>query len=322
MTVGGTTDLTAGAANDITLDNAIPGNTFTGDVTIVSGNTVSLRASGNVTMAPSTIGAFLDVISGGTFTVNNFNLKTCEGAQLTVENLVLGFNIEIDAGGSDLTVTSYATSNTISRGGAVDLQTSVTELINRLTTTAKKIFGDVTHDGDINITGLFTGANVITNDLLLLTAGGGIFFNNDVTLNANLDLTADTRGGGATSGQMTGTGTITLRGAGVFSVNASTGVNLTNGGADTTTITENSGTLTVNAGNFSAGTGALTITASNALLTVTGNVTTSGGAISLLGNGISQGAASAINAGSGTVLIDGSSTATGDQHDRLDHDEQ
>ena len=41
LSVGTTTSLTAGAANNITLDNAA--NNFTGAVTVVSGNNVSLR---------------------------------------------------------------------------------------------------------------------------------------------------------------------------------------------------------------------------------------------------------------------------------------
>ena len=337
MTVTGTTSLTAGAANDVTLYNA--SNDFQSDVTVVSGNNVSIQDSGALSMATSTVSAFLDILTGGTFTMAPGNAVTCVGATLTVEDIDIGFGGGVNAGAGDITVTTKTPANTISLGGGADLGISSAELKDRLTTTGIKIVGDISHTGIIQTSGAITG---IGNDVELRTSGGNIIFTNDFGLNANLDLTADTRGGGATTGQVTGAGIITVTGTGVFTVNASAGVNVaggavdiatinndtsgniiftnsngagvsvsgSNGGAGTNTIAESTGALTVDVSDFTATGGTIDITAAG-LLTVTGNVTSGGGNIALLSNGITQGAGSTINAGAGTVAIDADSTAAG-----------
>ena len=66
LSVGTTTSLTAGAANNITLDNAA--NNFTGAVTVVSGNDVSLRDANALILAASTVSGALTLVANGAIT--------------------------------------------------------------------------------------------------------------------------------------------------------------------------------------------------------------------------------------------------------------
>ncbi len=62
LSVGTTTSLTAGAANDITLNNA---NNFGGAVTVVSGNNVTLNDTGALSIASAAVATNFTLTAGG-----------------------------------------------------------------------------------------------------------------------------------------------------------------------------------------------------------------------------------------------------------------
>jgi hypothetical protein len=63
---GGTTSITAGAANNVTLDNAA--NDFTGALTIVSGNSVSIKDANALQLGAATAATSLTLAAGGAIT--------------------------------------------------------------------------------------------------------------------------------------------------------------------------------------------------------------------------------------------------------------
>src|SRR5204863_178250 len=77
LAITGTTSLTAGTANNITLDNA---NDFGGDVTIVSGKDVTLNDTGAISFGTAAVTGNLVVTAGSTI---SFGAAATVGGNLT-----------------------------------------------------------------------------------------------------------------------------------------------------------------------------------------------------------------------------------------------
>ena len=141
LSVVGTTTLTAGAANNITLNNA---NDFS-TVSVVSGNTVVLNDVNALDLGASTISGDLNVTTGGAVTqsgaltvAGNAAFDTSAAATLgsvsftdsnalTLNNSLVGGNLTVTTGAGDITLPAGQTLTvagniTLTPAGAVDLQ--------------------------------------------------------------------------------------------------------------------------------------------------------------------------------------------------------
>jgi hypothetical protein len=87
LTVGGKTSVAAGAANDITLNNAA--NVFGGQVRIVSGNNVTLNDNGAFAFG-----------NGGPSVISGNLVLTAAGPVTQTQPISVGGTTSIDAGGS------------------------------------------------------------------------------------------------------------------------------------------------------------------------------------------------------------------------------
>ena len=141
LTVAGTTTLAAGAANNITLDNA---NDFS-TVSIMSGNTVVLNDVNALNLGASTISGDLSVTTGGALTQSGAltvagnaafdtsaaaalgSVNFTESNALTLNNSTVGGNLTVTTGAGDITLPAGQTLTvagnvTLTPAGAVDLQ--------------------------------------------------------------------------------------------------------------------------------------------------------------------------------------------------------
>lgn len=182
LTINGTTSLAAGAGNDINLDNSL--NDFVGNVSIVSGDNVSITDVNALQMGTSTISGNLALVSNGALTqsgaisvVGNSSLNAG-----TVNNITLN-NASNDFGGA----VSIATANDASITDQNSLMMGESDVKNNLTLTA---IGNITQNAKIKV-----GNNTYLNtpaDITLTHAGndfcndtsksGAVYINNDATL--------------------------------------------------------------------------------------------------------------------------------------------
>jgi len=324
LAVSGTTTMTAGAGNDITLD---AGDHFAGGIGIGSGNNVAITDTGALDLRASTVSGTLDVTASGAIT-DSGALAIAGAATLAAG---AGNDITLDdanlfAGGVGVTSGKNVTLNDT---GALDLAASTVS--GNLSVTAN---GAITDSGAIAVTGATTmaagAANNITLDAGDHFAGGiGITSGNDVTVadTGALALGASTVSGNLSAtahGDITETGALAVTGTSTFTVDTATGkdvkldtqANDFAGGVTIATAnggsTRDIGLRNVNAGATLAGvptTGRnLTVTFDNAAVnlpvtTLTGNLSvTAGGAITDSG-AVSVGGTTTLAAGSGNDIV-------------------
>ncbi len=220
LAVAGTTRLTAGAANDITLNNA---NDFGGAVTVVSGRNVTLNDVGALGLGASTIGGNLVATAAGGLTgsgalsVAGTTLLTAGSASDIVLDGANNF-------GGTVTVTN-GRDVTLRDTGALDLGAS--SIGRNLSITAG---GALTDSGNLAIAGTTTIAAGATNDITLDNAdsfGGAVTVvsGRDVTLRGTgaLELGASTVSGDLSvtaRGPITGGGILSIAGTTLLSAGA------------------------------------------------------------------------------------------------------
>ncbi|MFA5182277.1 MAG: hypothetical protein WC405_13235, partial [Syntrophales bacterium] len=277
---------TAGQAFSYTDSNAVT----VGEVDGMKGITTN---GGTVTLTADNMSLNNVDVSGATIT-------TSGGAvTLTADNMSLNGPVNISSG--NLTLTTRTATTAIQLGGEAADGTGILGLsqdeLNKISTSGGLTIGSTENTGGIEV--ISAGANLsgggITGLSKLQTGGGNI------TLTGNLsapgDLTLDTRGGGATTGQITGGGALTAGagGSGTFTANASTGINLsasnnartvhlnndTSGNVNYTSSVGSGNSLTVD-GTKNGLSGIFSVTESTGDLTVSaGNITTQGSEVSL-----------------------------------------
>ncbi len=207
LTIGTTTSLTAGAANDITLDNA---NNFGGAVTVVSGNNVTLNdtgalsitsaavttnftltAGGAVDLGPSTVGGALSVSTSGAITDsgaldiggttslspgagNSVTLDTATNDFTGAVGMANGTNLTlVDANALVLGTISITGALSVTAGGAITDTGNLT--IGTTTSLTAGAANDITLDNANNFGGAVTvvsGNNVTLNDTSAIDLGG------------------------------------------------------------------------------------------------------------------------------------------------------
>ena len=190
--VGGTATLTAGAANDITLNNAA--NDF-GTVGITSGNNVTLADGNALNLGASTISGILNVTAAGTIT-DSGNLIVTGNTTLAAG---AGNDITLNSAGNNFSTVGVTSGRnvTLADTNALDLGTStVSGTLNVMTN------GSLTQSGALNVTGVTTLSTGTANDIMLDSAGNNfstvaVSSGNNVALTdvTALDLGASTISG-------------------------------------------------------------------------------------------------------------------------------
>jgi hypothetical protein len=306
LAVTGTTAITAGA-NNVTLNRA--GNDFTGAVSVVSGNQVSLRDTNALALGASTVSGDLTLQTGGALT---------QSGALTVTGTTA-----ITAGANDVTLNRAGNDF----GGAVSIASAKNITLND---------SNAMSLGAINATGTVDIAT-LTNDLTLT----GSIDTTDATadaikLNAGKSATAGTAAGG---NLIVSAGTVTTGAGGratlyTGGVAGSTGLTVLVGSgsgrfryhADETTDFSAGGWTALGAGSYAIyrEQPTVTTTASNDSKTYNGLAYSGGnGAVStgfvngdtsaILGGALAYGGTSqgAVNAGSYTIIPGGYSNGRG-----------
>jgi hypothetical protein len=294
LVLGGvTTDNLSGAVtqNAGTLINAatVTGNAGT-SVTLGNANTIvnlgAFTSNGNLTLNDTTGGLTLTgAVNAGPGAVS---IATAGGA------LALGTN-NVSAQGVSLTGTgvTQAAGSTVNAGAGTILVDG--------------------NDGAINLAGALTTTNTTANAVQIIDATTLALPN--ITTAAAGTVTLGGAAGDNLSGAVTQNGTTVIN-TGTLTGNTGGTVTLTNNNTITNlgTFTSN-GNFTLNditgglvlAGAINAGTGAVSIATVGQLLMGGNNVTGQG--VSLIGTGVTQSAASTVNAGAGTIFIDGNDGA-------------
>jgi filamentous hemagglutinin family protein len=264
IAVAGTTTVTAGAANSITLNNA--GNDFTGAVSVVSGLNVSLADANALVLGTSTV--------AGTLGVNTSGAITQSGA---------------------LAVTGAAT---LAAGAANDI--TLNNATNAFANVAVTSGNNVSlRDGN----GFGLGTSTVSGNLAV-AAGGSVTQTgivNAATLSATLTGATSALNLGTSANNIAALGTITTPGG--FSLNNGNNAVAINGAIAATntavSITSGTGATTFGAGGaITSGGGNVTFTSTNAAK-VLGNIDTTGG--TLAGNLLVTGTG-AVAQGAGTTL--------------------
>ncbi|HJT19432.1 MAG TPA: hypothetical protein VJ746_03115, partial [Nitrospira sp.] len=302
VSVAGTTTLAAGAANNITLNNA--GNDFS-TVGITSGHNVALTDVNALNLGVSTVNGTLNVTAGGPLT---------QSGALNIAGITT-----LAAGSNDITLINGA--NNFSTVGVVSGNNVALANANALDLAASTVSGNfnVTTGGPLTQSGAVTAAGTTTlaagaNDITL-TNGGNNFNAVAVSSGNNVSLTsanAMTLNAANVSGNLSiNAGDLTI-GGGVASSGGSINVaatnqltqlgNLTVNGANTVAVSAAGGPITMAAGaTTSSGTGAINYTAGT---DVTLGSLTTGGGVSVIANGGSVFSA----VGSGTNITAGANS--------------
>ncbi|MFO0775093.1 MAG: filamentous hemagglutinin N-terminal domain-containing protein [Nitrospiraceae bacterium] len=275
VTATGTTTLAAGAANDITLNNA--SNNFS-TVAVTTGNNVTLRDSNALALGASTVSGNLDVTTAGAIT---------QSGTLTVAGTTT-----LAAGSANAITLTTATNNfntvTITSGGNVSLRDAGALDLGASTvsgTLGVTTAGAMTQSGPLTVTGATTLTAGAGNTISLTNAANNfstlsIVSGNNVSIadsNA-LILGASTVSGTldiTTNGALTQSGAVTATGTTTLAAGAANDITLNN-------ASNNFSTVAVTSGNN------VTLRDSNALIlgasTIGGNLaTTTGGALSQSG---------------------------------------
>jgi trimeric autotransporter adhesin len=295
LTVAGTTTLSAGPGNDITLADA--GNNFS-TVAVGSGRDVALTDANTLDLGASTISGILDVRTGGAVTQSGAlhvarNATFAAGASndINLSNASNDFSTVAITSGRNVTVQD---SNAVNLGAS-----TVSGTLNVTTD------GSLTQSGALVVTGLTTlsaGAGDITidnpaNNFRSLTISSG---NNVILVDSNaLDLGDSTISGVlnvATSGPLTQSGPLTVAGATTLAAGAGNDITLSN-------PANNFSSVAVTSANN------VTLADANALDLGTSNVSgnlnvTTGGAITDSGNIVVAGITTLAAGSSNDIALD------------------
>ena len=233
LTVIGMTTFTAGAGNDITLNN--PGNNFS-TAAVASGNNITLADINGLDLGGSTmLLGTLNITTGGALTQSGplavsgvTTLATGSGNDITLNNVANDF--------SSVTVAS-ANNVTLADANGLDLGTSTVSGTLNVTTN-----GALTQSGALNVTGTTTLSSGSGNDITLTNAGND--FGTVAVANARnvaltdantLDLGASTISGTldvSTGGAVTQSGVLNVAGTATFAAGASNDITLSNAAND------------------------------------------------------------------------------------------
>ncbi len=299
LTVTGTTSLTAGAANNITLGNA---NNFGGDVTIVSGLNVTLNDTGAISFGGlSTISGNLIVtaaglISGGgaagTLAVTGTTSLTAgAGNSITLDN---GNNF-----GGDVTIVS-GMDVTLNDTGAISFG-GVSTISGNLIVTATGLISDGAA-GTLAITGTTSLTAGAANSITLDNANN---FGGDVTIVSGLNVTLSDTDAISFGGVSTISGNLVVTSAGSISDGAAGTLAIT--GTASLTAGAGNSIMLDNANNFG---GDVTIVSGlNVTLNDTGAISF-GGVSTISGNLMITAAGLISDGAAGTLAITGTSSLT------------
>ncbi|MBL1140580.1 MAG: hypothetical protein HND53_00945 [Proteobacteria bacterium] len=287
--------LNAGAANNITLDNAA--NDVDGNVTVTNANNLTIDGTDSLQFAAVTTAAAADIDTAGTVT---FTGATSIGTTLNVDTDVNGGAgaAITDSGAGQLTI-----------GGIATLDAGATANLITLDNTSNDFQANVVVVNSSNLsiddTNGVSFGTVTTTGSADIDADGAITFTGVTTIGANLDVDADANNTN-TGGDITDTGAGRLLVTGTTSLSADTANDIAldavnndfdvgNSGDAVTVVDANDVTLvdanqmaissiTSTAGNVSASTlaGALTVLSSGPVNVVT---TTGGGTVTLSATG-------------------------------------
>jgi trimeric autotransporter adhesin len=289
LAITGTTGITAGVGNNVTFDNAA--NDFTGAVSVVSGNDVSLRDANAMDLGVSTVSGNLTLQTAGALTqsgalaitgttgitagvgnnvtfdnaANDFTgaVSVVSGNDVTINDTdaltitdvtnTLGGKLDLTAGGSGITIndTAITTTTTQDYNSAVILGANLV-----LTTTNSNINFDSTVNGTVS-----NAQSLTVNG----GAGGTSTFSNHIGGTTPLATLTLTNGNLATTGKNITAGAITVNG-GTFNSASAAGTWDLSGGvtiASGATLNATSGTFAVggnwsNSGTFASGSNTVT----------------------------------------------------------------
>jgi hypothetical protein len=250
VTIGGTTSLTAGSGNDITLDNA---DDFGGLVTVagprdvalndvntltvggVVGRNLNLTSSGSTTLSTLNVVAGLSVSAGGLISdvgnvvVGGATLLAPGGNNVALDNaddfggrvsITSGNNVTLnDVNGLDLGASTVTGNLDVTAGGGITQSGAIVANGAGKTASFNAPAANITlADGNNDFTTVkFNGANVVVKDVNGLDFGAS-------TVLGNLDVTA--------GGAVTQSGTIQANGAGKTASFSAVGNNITLGDAN------------------------------------------------------------------------------------------
>jgi filamentous hemagglutinin family protein len=324
ITVTGATTLMAGAGNNITLTNA--GNNFTGAVSVISGNNVSLRDANALVLGTSTVSGTLALTTGGALTQSgalNVTGATSITATAANTNILLGTQANNFGGALSFAGTlgnfRDVSIRNVNAGATVPAFAGLTALRNltltynnasvalpALSLTAGGSLnvtagGAITDSGNLIVPGTTTlaaGINNITLDNANnFTGAVSVTNGNNVALNdINALVLGPSTVSGAlsltTAGAVTQTGTLTVTGNTTLAVGAANNITLNDAANDFSVVGITSGN-TVSMTDVNA----LTINAS----TVSGNFAANAGDLTIGG---------AVASTSGNLNLTGSNTVT------------
>ncbi len=281
ITVGGTSSLTAGAANDITLNQAA--NNFTGAVSVVSGNNVTLVDNSALVLGSATVSGNLSLTANGSITQSGA-LTIAVGGTTALAAGAVNDIVLTTAGNDFVGAVSILSGNNVSLVDVNALAIGPSTISGNLSLTAG---GPITQIGAITVAGTTSLSAGAGNNITLTDAGNdfvgpvGIGSGNNVSL---VDANALTLGASTISGNLalSATGTITqlaaitVPGTTTLSAGAANDITLALAGNDfigpVTIISANNATL---ADANSLVLAAIT-TSGNVSLTTSGTITQTG----------------------------------------------
>ncbi len=179
LAVAGTTTLAAGAANNITLNNAA--NNFS-TVNITNGNNVTLRDTNALGLGTLTLSGNLDVTANGAITDTN---GSANNITATTANLM---GASIGTAGDPIETNLGALNATTSAGGIFISQAGPITLNNVVAGTGNVVINNATGDMTINTVTAASGGVDLTATSGSILDGNGT--SNNVTASANSSLSA------------------------------------------------------------------------------------------------------------------------------------
>ena len=293
ITSPGTSSLTAGAANDITLTG---GNNF-GTVAIVSANNVSLNDTNAIDLGASTVSGTLSVTAGDAIT--DAGSLDVSGSATFITKKNGGAAITLDNGGAatptntfgSLTLRTLNSTGASAQAGAITVYENAATDLALVQTTSSLVAlstGAITDSGTLTTgSATFTAQGNITlddngdasysNTLGILRASITTTGNLVVRDNAALQL------GDAAGGISVANGSIDISAAGTISQGTAGSIATSDSGSTDRPITISAPTLTLSAAVSAANAGLVTLTSSTAGMTATAAVST-GGVLALSSN--------------------------------------
>ncbi|BCA55373.1 hypothetical protein W02_25130 [Nitrospira sp. KM1] len=262
LVVPGTTTLTAGAANNITLDNA---NNFTGAVSILTGNNVMLNDINALNLGTSTISGTLGVTTNGALTQSG--ALTITGA--TTLTAGAANNITLNNAANNFSTVGITSANNVVLTDANALNLATSTISGSLNVTAGSL---ISQSGALTVAGAASFDTTAAGAMgsVTLTNGNALAFNTS-TVGGN--LTAATTAGDLTlpAGQtLTVAGDATLTPAGNVNLLGTTRIGGTQSSVGSAGASFVLGTDT----NLNAlplpGTGPITVTTTGTTATFTG----------------------------------------------------